>query len=133
MNHNNKTFYKERKEKGLSIMFYFYLYYKEDKCCIGFAILHYLLSFCAKAFRDKVRELILVLLQRQEKEAAERAAVVGHMSIGAAGVWGSAISSLSWASRASSGKNTSSSSSSTTQSTSQQVIKGVDQVCIINS
>lgn len=36
--------------------------------------------------------------QRQEKEAAERAAAVSHMSLGAAGVWGSA---MSWASRAS--------------------------------
>lgn len=41
-------------------------------------------------------------VQRQEKEAAERAAAVSHMSLGAAGVWGSAISNLSWASRASS-------------------------------
>lgn len=40
--------------------------------------------------------------QRQEKEAAERAAAVSHMSLGAAGVWGSAMSNLSWASRASS-------------------------------
>lgn len=40
-------------------------------------------------------------IQRQEKEAAERAAAVSHMSLGAAGVWGSAISNLSWASRAS--------------------------------
>lgn len=40
-------------------------------------------------------------LQRQEKEAAERAAAVSHMSLGAAGVWGSAMSNLSWASRAS--------------------------------
>lgn len=59
------------------------------------------------------------LKKRQEKEAAERAAAVSHMSIGAAGVWGSAISNLSWASRASSGR-TSSSSTSTSQSTSQQ-------------
>lgn len=45
---------------------------------------------------------IKTVVQRQEKEAAERAAAVSHMSLGAAGVWGSAMSNLSWASRASS-------------------------------